>query len=143
MSRSRLRRGDGSSSSLFAGGPPQPTVILRESGVSRTPRPLDSITDVSEYWIARFRGRRRLHTRPPSRDALRPSCARPFHAKIRGRGERRVPAAPAAPCAKVESTQVLTADTPGHPAFPHAMVLTAYSVISPVTGLVCHRHRRN
>ena len=26
-----------------------------------------------------------------------------------------------------------------HPAFPHAMVLTAYFVLSPVTGLSCHR----
>jgi hypothetical protein len=30
-----------------------------------------------------------------------------------------------------------------HPAFPHAMVLTAYFVLSPVTGLVCHRRRRS
>jgi hypothetical protein len=29
-----------------------------------------------------------------------------------------------------------------HPAFPHAMVLTAYFVLSPVIGLSCHRHRR-
>src|SRR5712664_4802908 len=29
-----------------------------------------------------------------------------------------------------------------HPAFPHAMVLTAYFVLSPVTGLVCHRRQR-
>ena len=29
-----------------------------------------------------------------------------------------------------------------HPAFPHAMVLTASFVLSPVTGLVCHRHQR-
>ena len=28
---------------------------------------------------------------------------------------------------------------PGHPAFPHAMVLTAYFALSPVTGLSCHR----
>jgi hypothetical protein len=84
-----------------------------------------------------------LDTRPPSRDALRPRFCNEPARKIRGRGERRVPAAPAAPCAKVESTRVLTADTPEHPAFPHAMVLTVYSVISPVTGLVCHRHRRN
>src|ERR1700731_4057444 len=26
-----------------------------------------------------------------------------------------------------------------HPAFPHAMVLTAYVGLSPVTGLFCHR----
>ena len=36
-----------------------------------------------------------------------------------------------------------TADTPVHPAFPHAMVLTVSFVISPVTGLDCHRRRRN
>jgi hypothetical protein len=29
-----------------------------------------------------------------------------------------------------------------HPAFPHAMVLTAYFVLSPVIGLYCHRHPR-
>ena len=28
-------------------------VILRESGGSSTPRPFGSITDVSEYWVAR------------------------------------------------------------------------------------------
>jgi hypothetical protein len=32
------------------------TVIPR-ARVSSTPRPLDSITDVSDCWIARFRGR--------------------------------------------------------------------------------------
>src|SRR6195256_83735 len=39
----------------------------------------------------------------------------------------------------VESTRVTTS-TPEQPAFPHAMVLTAYVVLSPVTGLFCHRH---
>ena len=29
-----------------------------------------------------------------------------------------------------------------HPAFPHAMVLTASFALSPVTGLFCHRHPR-
>src|ERR1700682_5038321 len=59
----------------------------------------------------------------------------------RGRGECRVPAAPAASCALVvvERTRVTTS-TPERPAFPHAMVLTAYVVLSPVTGLFCHRH---
>jgi hypothetical protein len=32
------------------------TVILLESGVSSTLRRLDSIADVSEYWITRLRG---------------------------------------------------------------------------------------
>src|SRR5258708_10919638 len=38
----------------------------------------------------------------------------------------------------VKSTRVTTS-TPERPAFPHAMVLTAYVVLSPVTGLFCHR----
>jgi hypothetical protein len=29
-----------------------------------------------------------------------------------------------------------------HPAFPHAMVLTAYVALSPVIGLFCHRRLR-
>src|SRR5882757_9286463 len=61
----------------------------------------------------------------------------------RGRGERRVPAAPAASRAlgggrKHTSKRVHR----NHPAFPHAMVLTVSFVLSPVTGLVCHRHQR-
>jgi hypothetical protein len=84
------------------------------------------------------------NTPPHSRDAMRPSSATNLPPKkIRGRGERRVPAAPAASCAKVESTRVSTADTPEHPAFPHAMVLTVSFALSPVTGLDCHRRRRN
>src|SRR3984885_5786564 len=47
------------------------------------------------------------------------------------------------PVCKVESTRVLTADTPEHPAFPHAMVLTVSFVLSLVTGLDCHHRRRN
>jgi len=61
----------------------------------------------------------------------------------RGRGECRVPAAPAASCAKFgKHTSVVTTVAPEHPAFPHAMVLTAYYALSPVIGLVCHRRRR-
>ena len=35
-----------------------------------------------------------------------------------------------------------TTSTPKHPAFPHAMVLTVYSALSPATNSSCHRHRR-
>ena len=35
----------------------------------------------------------------------------------------------------VEHTSVVTTSPPEHPAFPHAMVLTAYFVLSPVIGL--------
>jgi hypothetical protein len=44
----------------------------------------------------------------------------------------------------VESTRVSHHRSTGnHPAFPHAMVLTVSSVLSPVIGLSCHRHRRS
>src|ERR1700730_9767297 len=60
-----------------------------------------------------------------------------------GRGECRVPAAPAASCAKCSvAHEVVATVAPDHPAFPHAMVLTAYFVLSPVTGLFCHRRQR-
>jgi hypothetical protein len=57
----------------------------------------------------------------------------------RGRRESRVSDAPAASCAKVESTRVVTTGSPVQHGFPCAMVLTAYFVLSPVTGLFCHR----
>ena len=61
----------------------------------------------------------------------------------RGRGERRMPVAPAASCAlcigkKHTSKRVHR----NHPAFPHAMVLTVSFALSPVTGLFCHRRPR-
>src|SRR6202022_3717303 len=40
------------------------------------------------------------------------------------------------------STRVSTTGPPEHPAFPHAMVLTASFVLSPVIGLYCHRRWR-
>jgi hypothetical protein len=46
------------------------------------------------------------------------------------------------PVCSVESTRVVATGTPERPAFPHAMVLTAYVVLSPVTGLFCHRRLR-
>ncbi len=46
------------------------------------------------------------------------------------------------PCAKVESTRVVTTVAPEHPAFPHAMVLTAYGALSSATNSSCHRHQR-
>jgi hypothetical protein len=83
---------------------PTRDVILRESGVSSTPQLSGSITDVTEYWIARFRGRRRLgvlarsrtsNTASRPRDTMRPSCAFIFRAQG-GRGECRMLVAPAA-----------------------------------------------
>ena len=70
--------------------------------------------------------------------ALAAGCARVVHEPLAqgGRGERRMPAAPAASCAlcigkKHTSKRVHR----NHPAFPHAMVLTVSFELSPVTGL--------
>src|SRR5450432_1477249 len=61
----------------------------------------------------------------------------------RGRGERRMPNALAASCAIVviERTRVTTS-TPESPDVPARNGFTAYFVLSPVTGLFCHRRSR-
>jgi len=43
----------------------------------------------------------------------------------------------------VESTRVSHHGHAGSPGIPRAMVLTAYSTLSPAIGLFCHRHRRD
>ena len=46
----------------------------------------------------------------------------------------------AALCAKIKKhTSIVTTVTPETPGIPRAMVLTVSFVLSPVTGLVCHR----
>ena len=61
----------------------------------------------------------------------------------RGRGERRMPNAPAASCALVvvERTRVTTS-TPESPDVPARNGFTVSFVLSPVTGLFCHRRPR-
>src|SRR5882757_7284383 len=49
------------------------TVILRESGVSSTPRLCDFIMDASEYWIARFRAFEEYRPHPEERALARVS----------------------------------------------------------------------
>jgi hypothetical protein len=66
------------------------------------------------------------------------------HSESRGRRECRAPNAPAASCVKSKKhTSIVTTVTPDSPGIPRAMVLTAYIVLSPAIGLVCHRRRRN
>jgi len=65
-----------------------------------------------------------------------------FSAPKEGVGNAGCPLHPQPRVRSVESTRVFTTVAPEHPAFPHAMVLTAYVVLSPVTGLFCHRHPR-
>src|SRR3979411_342151 len=72
-------------------------------------------------------------------------CARVVHlafAPIEGVGNAGCPLHPQPRVRSVDSTRVFTTVAPEHPAFPHAMVLTAYFVLSPVTGHFCHRHPR-
>jgi hypothetical protein len=71
-------------------------------------------------------------------------CARAIRknpSKDRGRRKHRVPVAPAASCARVESTRVSHHRLTGTPGISCAMVLTVYFALSPVTGLCCHRRQ--
>src|SRR5260370_18992545 len=81
------------------------------------------------------------NARSRSRDAMRPRVC--LNLAPKGRGERRMPAAPAASCALVvvESTRVTTS-TPESPDVPARNGFTTYFVVSPVTGPFCHRHPR-
>ena len=45
-------------------------------------------------------------------------------------------------CEVKKHTSVVTTGSPERPGIPRAMVLTAYSALSPVTGLFCHRRSR-
>jgi hypothetical protein len=76
----------------------------------------------------------------------RRECARGLQihsAQNRGRRECRALNAPAASHAKIKKhTSIVTTVTPGSPGIPRAMVLTVSFVISPVTGLCCHRRQR-
>src|SRR5882757_2266883 len=74
-----------------------------------------------------------MRSRP--RGAMRPSYAFIFR-PLEGVGNAGCPLhpRPRVHFALVERTRVTTS-TPEHPTFPHAMVLTAYVVLSPVTGL--------
>src|SRR6202790_1146038 len=83
----------------------------------------------------------RSDTTSHSRGATRPSCAylfRPF----RGRGECRVPSAPAASCAKWVVQDAHEYSQRSHrksPGIPARNGFTAYFVLSPAIGLSCHR----
>src|ERR1019366_3339154 len=60
----------------------------------------------------------------------------------RGRGERRVPAAPAASCAKVESTRVSHHRYPGSPGVPARNGFNGLFRALPGDRLSCHRRQR-
>ena len=80
-----------------------------------------------------------------SRRDFRLSFAKFCPLEHRGRRESRAPTAPAASRAnEMKHTSVVTTGSAGTiPAFPARLVLTAYSELFPVSGLVCHRRRRD
>jgi hypothetical protein len=60
-----------------------------------------------------------------------------------GRGECRVPAAPAVSCALcIDRTHTSNNEYTGTPGIPARNGFTAYVALSPVTGLFCHRRLR-
>jgi hypothetical protein len=85
-----------------------------------------------------------IHSFAISRPDMPEVCQKFPYPLIRGRRECRAPDAPAAACAMivVERTRVSQV-TPESPGIPRAMVLTVSFVLSPATGLFCHRHRRS
>ena len=73
---------------------------------------------------------------------------RPSRARTSALENQRAQGKPGARCTRsrawwVESTRVSHHRFTGTPGLPCAMVLTAYSALSPVTGLDCHRRQRN
>jgi hypothetical protein len=95
------------------------------SGVSSTPQTFARVTGVSEYWISRLAGddNRRCGAfifikrafAFSRRDAPELCWNSPPN---KGRGECRVPVAPAAACAVVVSTRVSHRRSPGSPGIP-------------------------
>ena len=83
-------------------------------------------------------------TRPRSRRALRASFILNFpSSECRGRRECRALGAPAASRATKKRTSIVTTVTPGSPGHSPRNGFNGYFVLSPVTGLFCHCHRRN
>jgi hypothetical protein len=77
---------------------------------------------------------------------ISPHHPREFSFVILSLMNQRAQGMPGARCArslacdkKTKHTSVVTTVTPVSPGIPRAMVLTAYSALSPVTGLSCHR----
>ena len=77
-----------------------------------------------------------------SHDAMRPSFANNYPREQRAQGMPGAKCARSLACKIKKHTSIVTPVTPGSPGIPRAMVLTVSFVLFPVTGLVCHRHRR-
>ena len=119
----------------------QPVVILRESGVSSTPRLIDSIAGVSGILGPRFRGDDSwwvANTLLRSRGAMRPRFAINLRPENRGRGECRAPDAPAASCALLVASMhtSIHSEPPEITRHSRTQWFTAYTALSPVIGFL-------
>jgi hypothetical protein len=80
--------------------------------------------------------------------AISPRLSREFCVEFLPLRDQRAQGIPGARCArslagqKKSHASKVTTVTPVSPGIPRAMVLTAYGVLSPVTGLFCHRRLR-
>jgi hypothetical protein len=120
----------------------QTVVILRERGVSSTPRLIDSITGASGILGPRFfagdDGWSVANTTSRSRGAVRPRFAINLRPENRGRGECRAPDAPAASCALwVASMHTsIHSEPPEITRHSRTQWFTAYIALSPVIGFL-------
>ena len=143
--------------SLSPGSPGDP---VRRGFSVLSPPPLEywiarSSRATTSMWVARshamncyrFKFQTARHVQRQLRDLaagyMPEVCSQVPPSSIKGRRECRAPDAPAAARVLVVSTRVSHhGHTGNRPAFP-AQWFTAYFELSPVTGLSCHRRRRN
>jgi hypothetical protein len=110
---------------------PPASPMTGSSGVSSTPQLFGSVMNASEYWIARFRGRRRKEKPSLRAFAFSPRMSREFLLSTSHpppRGERRYPkrgagnaGRPTRPQPRMQNKkayELVTTVTPVHPAFP-------------------------
>jgi hypothetical protein len=85
-----------------------------------------------------------LNTPPRSRRAMRPSDAGIVRPKqMEGAGNAGCALHPQSHVQNKKAHEVVTTGSPEQSGIPRAMVLTAYSALSPVIGLSCHRRKRD
>jgi len=77
------------------------------------------------------------------RREVRPGCARKLSLERKeGAGKAGCPMHPQPRVQVKKHTSIVTTGSPVTPGLPCALVLTAYSVLSPATNSSCHRRRR-
>jgi hypothetical protein len=112
----------------------------QEPSCSRGAMPLSQIApaQISDSIFKQRRGQASVISR---RDARVVQERRPSK-KQRAQGKPGARCTRSLACEIGKHTSVVTTGPPERPGLPCAMVLTAYFALSPVIGLVCHRHRR-